>query len=235
MYTVAIVDENQVQAAALSQQIKMSSYAQDIANIVLMAPGDLASSGLSGIDILLIGVRLGEGAASGIDLVDALVPRGGSVQVIYVSDHLEYALQVYRTEHTWFLAKPVEPDSLNAALARAIENLGCMQSKPILVRARGSLVQLVPQDIMYVESERRRAHIHLSGREVVAYAKLSELECALPPQFIRCHKSFLVNMDYIAQLRARDVLLVTGDVLPVSQRCRKTLQDCFMRYVGRLV
>lgn len=234
MYTVAIVDDDQVQAAALAQQIRMSSYAQDIANIVLMAPGDLASGGLSGIDILFVGVRLGEGP-TGIDLVDSFVPRGGSVQVIYVSDHLEYALQAYRTEHTWFLAKPVEPDSLNAALARAIENLGCMQRKPILVRARGSLVQLVPQDIMYVESERRRAHIHLSGSEVVAYAKLSDLERALPPQFIRCHKSFLVNMDYISRLRARDALLTTGDVLPVSQRCRKTLQECFMRYVGRLV
>lgn len=235
MHTVAIVDDDQDQAAALAQQVKMSSYAQDVDRIVLMAPNDLLANGLLGIDILFIDVLLGAGAATGIDLVDSLVPRGGSVQVIYVSGYLEYAPQAYRTEHTWFLAKPVELDSLNAALARAIENLSCLQRKSILVRARGSLVQLVPQDIMYVESERRRAHIHLSGREVVAYAKLSELECALPPQFIRCHKSFLVNMDYIAQLRARDVLLVTGDVLPVSQRCRKTLQDCFMRYVGRLV
>lgn len=216
MHTVAIVDDDQDQAAALAQQVKMSSYAQDVDRIVLMAPNDLLANGLLGIDILFIDVLLGAGAATGIDLVDALVPRGGSVQVIYVSDHLEYAPQAYRTEHTWFLAKPVEPDSLNAALARAIENLNCSQRKPILVRARGSLVQLVPQDIMYVESERRRAHIHLNGSEVVAYAKLSDLERALPPQFIRCHKSFLVNMDYISQLRARDALLTTGEVLPVS-------------------
>lgn len=236
VHRIAIVDDNQEQAELLAQMVRTSPYADCIASIEILPPKLDALVALQGAaGILFMDVQLGAGASTGIDLVSRAVPTGGAVQVIYVSGYLEFAPEAYRTEHTWFLAKPVKQDELDAALGRAIENLERLQRNPILVRAAGALVQLVPEAIAYVESDRRRAHIHLRDREIVAYAKLSELEHTLPEQFIRCHKSFLVNMDYIAELRARDMVLVNGTVLPVSQRCRKLLHDRFVQHVGRLV
>ena len=57
----------------------------------------------------------------------------------------------------------------------------------------------------------------------------------MPASFIHCHKSFLVNMSFISELRARDLVLLDGTVLPVSQRCHKALQRCFIDHVGRSV
>lgn len=236
VHRIAIVDDNQEQAELLARMVLTSPYADYIASIEVLPPELDALMAFQGAaDILFVDVQLGAASPTGADLVSRTVPTGSAVQVIYVSGYLEFAPEAYRTEHTWFLAKPFKQDELDEALGRAIENLERLRRGPILVRASGSLVQLVPEAIAYVESDRRRAHIHLRDREVVAYAKLSELEHTLPGQFIRCHKSFLVNMDYIAELRARDMVLVNGAVLPVSQRCRKLLHNRFVQHVGRLV
>ena len=42
-------------------------------------------------------------------------------------------------------------------------------------------------------------------------------------------------MSFISELRARDLVLLDGTVLPVSQRCHKALQRCFIDHVGRSV
>ena len=236
MFHAAILEDDPRQAESLARMIEASPCATRVEIVGIAQPAvSLAEAFGDGVDILFVDIQLGETRATGIVLVDALVPRDGSMQVIYVSGYLEYASDVYRTKHTWFLPKPVDQSALDAALERAIDNLEQAQQQPLLVRASGSLIQILPQNIVYVESERRKVRIHERGRVIETYAKMSDMEASLPRQFARCHKSFLVNMSFIAELRARDLVLLDGTVLPVSQRCHKALQRCFIDHVGRSV
>lgn len=236
MYRVVIVEDNEVEAAELAAMITASSCAKELGPAVVAHD---AASGLeaihSGCDILFTDILLGNERVNGIDLVVALASRMPATQVIYMSGCLEYAPDLYRTKHTWFLAKPFEQVKLEAALCRALENLSRERSAPLLVRNNGSLIQMVPERVMYVESDRRKVRIHEAERTVEIYSKLSEIEHSLPNQFVRCHKSFLVNMDCIAELNSTSVAMSNGDVIPVSQRCRKMLHDRFVEHVGRLL
>ena len=90
-----------------------------------------------------------------------------------------------------------------------------------------------PSQIEYVESERRKVHLHtVSGDSVETYATLGQMLDMLPESFVQCHKSYLVNMACIEELRTGNVLLRSGREVPVSQRQRKGVRDAFFHYVG---
>ena len=89
-----------------------------------------------------------------------------------------------------------------------------------------------PSRITYVESDRRKLHIHAGKDVLTTYATLDALMRDLPDTFVRCHKSFLVNMRYIAFIEATRIGLLSGEVVPVSQKRRRATQEAFARYVG---
>ena len=64
------------------------------------------------------------------------------------------------------------------------------------------------------------------------YATLGQMLDMLPECFVQCHKSYLVNMACIVELRPGSVLLRSGREVPVSQRQRTSVRDSFFHYVG---
>lgn len=237
MYRVLVIDDDIQQARHLVQMIQETAREQDLFEVECYEPSKFPSEVLTAgnIDILFLDIRLGDAELTGIDVAAAFVPPGSPCQVIYVTGYLEYASDVYRTEHAWFLPKPVDPSALADALDRAVANLERAQHRPVLVRDGSSLIQMQPHRIVYVESARRKVRIHERDRVAETYSRMVDVERQLPDRFVRCHKSFLVNMDYIAELRPHDLVLTTGGVLPVSQRCRKALRDTFLAYIGRML
>lgn len=166
-----------------------------------------------------------------IDLMRSLPVPGGDVQVIYVTGYERYHTSAYETDHACFLLKPVSQADLDFALKRAesLRRRRCVA--PFRVRS-GSEDKIVrPAQVSYVESDRRILRIHVAGGSFETYGKLADYERRLPERFVRCHKSFLVNMDYVVACRSNELVLSTGQTVPVSQSRRKSTQEAVRAYV----
>lgn len=77
--------------------------------------------------------------------------------------------------------------------------------------------QVRVNDIMYIESERRRLHIKTESDEITVYGQMGELKEQLPEYFIRCHQSYLVNADYIRGITPRHLELQNQKRIPISR------------------
>lgn len=183
------------------------------------------------IDVLMMDIELGSEDANGIDLVKRHFPAGCGTQVIYVTGFIEYCTSVYRTEHVYFLAKPVAQDDLDDALDRAFKRLEARASKPLSVRFGGKVVLVAPERISYIESDRRKVRIHAGADDIEAYASLSDLAAELPASFVQCHKSFLVNMDHIKELKGDSVVLASNQAVPISQKRRKFVRETIFAHI----
>lgn len=173
----------------------------------------------------------GPASETAIDLMKRLFGMGGDVQLIYVTGYEKYHTSAYETDHACFLLKPVSQADLDFALARAEDLRRRRNVAPFRVRL-GSEDRIVrPAQISYVESDRRILKIHLTGGSFETYGKLADYERRLPKRFVRCHKSFLVNMDYVVACRANELVLSTGQSIPVSQSRRKSTQEAVRAYV----
>lgn len=170
-------------------------------------------------------------SANGITAVQKLLKQCPGVQVIYVTGHVEYCTRVYRTSHVYFLTKPLQTEDFDDALGKALENLERRIARPFGVKVGGRIMRVLPADIEFVESDRRKVRIHLAGQVIEAYESLGGIARKLPDSFVQCHKSFLVNMDKIAEMRSDQIDLLSGATVPISQKRSRITREAFMDFL----
>lgn len=182
-------------------------------------------------DVAIMDIDLGEGEPSGIDLVKEHFGPASGTQVVYLTGFVEYCTEVYETDHVYFLLKPVTASQLGRALERAAGKLERVE-KPLRVVSNRTTVGIAPGRIVCIESLHRKAYIRLvDGSTVETRSRLAELKDALPRRFVQPHKSFLVNLDFVAELQPTQLKLAGGRIVPVSQARRKAVRAAFMSYL----
>ena len=181
-------------------------------------------------DLLLLDIQM-EGV-SGMEYARALRQRGNRVSIIFITNCVDYALEGYSVQPVHFILKPVTRELLEDALRTDIE----LNHKPktMLFRTGGKSVSLAVSDIRYIESMNHSIIVHLADTDRVFSLSLSETERNAPDGiFFRCHNSFLVNMEYVAEIGRTEIRLRDGCRLPVGRRFYQSFQSAFVRYMNR--
>lgn len=199
-----------------------------LADIVLDSPsaGKAAADGAS----LAGDCSAADTSPTAIDAVRRLMLAQRGVQVIYVTGYDQYHTRAYETEHACFLVKPVDDGELAFALRRALDRAARGRMEPLRIRCGFEERIVDPRDIVYIESERRVLNIYTVAEAIRTYGKLADLEGSLPADFVRCHKSFLVNMRYIKVIGQGELRLAQGESVPVSQSRRRQTQEAVRAY-----
>ena len=71
------------------------------------------------------------------------------------------------------------------------------------------------------------------GKDYLLHMTIRELEQELGNTFCRCHRSFLVNLARIHQIKKTDILLDSGAVVPMSRRLAADVNQAFFAYYRR--
>ena len=171
------------------------------------------------IDILVTDICVENDKKTGIDLVKKLHPKMPDTQIIYITGYVEYCEAVYETEHISFLRKPVNAERLWQAMDRAVRNIDACNERVCTVNVGRNLINIRIDDILYIESAGRKLIYRCSDRDIEIYGRLSEVEQTVGSGFVHCHKSFLVNIRHICELRDNNLLLDNGTEIAVSRNC----------------
>lgn len=235
MYTVAVVDDDLRQCRILADMIADAPFSSfDILTFQSVPDLESFQAHHGPVDICLMDVRMDDDAgrfSDGIEAVSRLFPEGCGTQVICVTGYVEYATPVYETPHVYFLLKPVQAEQLYAALGKALERLASQTGAYLPVTCGGAVRRLPVGKIIYLESNRRKVIVHMVDDTVETYAKLSDFEDQLPPNFVRSHMSFLVNMNYLEWVDGKTATLSTGIQLPVSRQRSVATREAFHRHL----
>jgi two-component system LytT family response regulator len=202
-------------------------------------------------DILLLDIAMP--VLDGFAMLERLEPEATPPAVIFVTAYDEHALRAFDAEALAFLVKPVSDDKLRATLERAMRRVaearalradlrqtpsmrtGSEYLRQILIPERDRQLIVPVDDIDWIEGETYYVRIHAGGRARLLRERLSNLESSLDPRhFLRTHRSAIVRLDRIRELRAQSsyshgALLITGQVVPVSRERLKTLQSALQR------
>ncbi|HNX51588.1 MAG TPA: response regulator [Thermoanaerobaculaceae bacterium] len=186
-------------------------------------------------DLLLLDVQMPR--LSGFDVL-GLVER--DVAVVFVTAYDAYAVRAFDVQAVDYLLKPVAPERLRQALARARQRLGqpprvaaaalqaaaTPHAAPLsrLVVRDGGQVEVVPLDaIDVIEAQDDCVVVRTRGRKLRKASTLNDLAAQLDPgRFVRVHRCFLLNVARLARLElyARDsrlAVLADGSKIPVSR------------------
>jgi two-component system, LytTR family, response regulator len=207
----------------------------DIGSIIECDSGQRAIEQLrtSRCDLLFLDVQM-----PGCDGFDVLEMLGCELPpaVIFVTAYDEYALRAFEAGALDYLLKPFDDARFRRALDRAKDKLAHISPRPkiaerLAVKTRGELVFLNVADVDWIESVGYYACLHVGGNTHVLRRSLLELERNLDKeQFLRIHRSIILNLERIHKLELQDggdyeVILRSGDRLRLSRRFRRALLD----------
>lgn len=178
-------------------------------------------------DAAFLGVTLRDG--DGVVLAEKLNKLVPSCRIVFLSDTLRDATEVYRAEHVWFILHEELENRLGPALEKALERRSCRCCRSIIIRGRGH-ARIVPLDnVLYLERDGRKTLVRAKDGEYVT----SERPCQLlvgdiADGFIRSHMSYWVNRDKIESLERDEFVLCDGTRIPISRSWRASAKSAFL-------
>ena len=108
--------------------------------------------------------------------------------------------------------------------ARNVDTLQRQQKRDetafINVRSNRQIVQIDLNELQLVESMADYVVLHISGEKIITKEKISALQDRLPTHFIRIHRSFLVNKNFVGRFNREEVEL-EDKTLPISRTYKK--------------
>lgn len=117
-----------------------------------------------------------------------------------------------------YITKPFKPNDVTAALEIIAHKL----PKMLEIRGSNGIEQLNPNDVIFIKSDGVYIELHTVKGMVVQRKLLKEISDQLPEFFLRVHRSYLINVNYIDQ-KTSSYLILKGHEIPVSRSFRDNL------------
>lgn len=174
-------------------------------------------------DVELLLVRVDED--SSIELARDLQEYFPHIRLIFYAGTTDCAEKIFRTIPTFFLSLPFQKETVAAALERV--RLGCEEDmgRTITIQSRGQKQKIRFSAIRYIESSGRKMFLYTDDGSFETYMTVEDILDKLPPQFIQCHRSYIINADRIEKYSADGVLLSGRELIPISRSYQKKIKE----------
>lgn len=101
----------------------------------------------------------------------------------------------------------------------------------LTISSQGKIIRINTDKIRCIESHNHRVYIYTDKEKYTVYEKLSDILQRLPESFIQCHKSFLVNLEYVEALEGKEIILIEGRRISISRTYYNQTKDKIMEYI----
>lgn len=197
------------------------------------------------VDLIFLDIEMGD--VSGFDLARHIQSVYPKVMLVFLTGHVDFALNGYEFQPLDFLIKPVNPLRLERVILQAEEQLGKRTPKTPAVRVglqvNGGLEIIQVDSILYIEKQGRKVYlVPAKSSRYQSYDTMQKLQGIFELYgFFRCHQSFLVRLDaiqgvYLDETRKCHKILLFGmeEQIPLSrgkypelrERVRRALPLC---------
>ncbi|MFD7169673.1 LytR/AlgR family response regulator transcription factor [Streptomyces violascens] len=201
---------------------------------------EAGDDGEQGVDVVFLDIHMA--GLTGLDIARLLAGFARPPLIVFVTAHEGFAVQAFDLKAVDYVLKPVRAERLAEAVRRVAELVGdrgaSVQEPDQIPVELGGVTRFLPvADIAYAEAQGDYARLHTARGSHLVRIPLSTLEERWRSRgFVRIHRSHLVALDRIDELRldAGSMSVRVGDAeLPVSRRHARTVRDRLLRRTSR--
>ncbi len=182
-------------------------------------------------DLLFLDIEMP--AIDGITLARTLRSLSDKVYIVFLTSHVEYALEGYEVNALRYLTKPVDIDKLKEVLRYVQEKAGT--SRQLMIREDGEEIILDINDIVYMEAMNQNVRIVTTQGDHTIRYNIGDFEDKLRNDgFFRIHRGFLISLAKVGRIAKNDVIMNWGTseaALPISRSNLKPLKEALYSYV----
>ena len=140
---------------------------------------------------------------SGIELAKKIRDSNKNAYIIFSTGHLEYVLMAYKVKTFDYLPKPITGEKLEETLLRLVNDMEEDSKKYIHINN----VILDKNEINFIHRNGMKLVFSTPHKDYEVYTSFNKLENCLSENFVRCHKSYIVNVDKIKNVETNKNLI----------------------------
>lgn len=231
MIKFAVCDDEPQMVQEIADQI--ASYMQEAArdySVGCFSSGYALLKSSDEFDVIFLDIQMER--PDGMETAALLRQRESHSLLIFVTVLKDRVFDAFPLEAFDYLLKPLDGARFRQMMDRALRWLEQETAKNLVIQ-RGSGCQIVPlSDILYCEVLGRKIYIHKKNGIILDYYdRLEDLEQRVGSRFFKCHRSYLVNLDYVGGCQDGQVLLSPGERVPVSRLRERELTQALLRHM----
>jgi DNA-binding LytR/AlgR family response regulator len=180
-------------------------------------------------DVILLDIRM-ENDLDGIELANQINEKY-KIPFIYITAHSDKAIlaKAMKTIPSGYITKPFKPIDIFAALNLTLYRLSIEEDNFFIFKDGQNNVKINPKCILYAQSEGNYIDIHCTDKKYSLRNSLEWLLEQLPSnQFMRVHRSFVINLNEVEKINAQ-TLTLKGIEIPVSRNHIASLRVAFKK------
>ena len=182
-------------------------------------------------DILFLDVLMpGE---TGIDAAAEIRNYDTNVKIIFLTSSAEFAVQSYTVGAYFYQLKPIWKDSFFRLMDSAVSACEKEHTDSLILRCKSGITRVELKHLEYCEVIHRTLFIHLStGKVLESVGSLDDLSQQLAQYdcFLRPHRSFLINLDYVQNLSYRAITMSCLTEIPIPRGKYNEIKNAFLEY-----
>lgn len=189
-------------------------------------------------DLVFLDINFNKENHDGIDFAADICSVCPSTQIVFVTGYeTQYSQDIFKEgiNLCGFLVKPVSQKRLDVLVDKARKNMHEYNVDNVFVNVNKSIKMIPMKTIVYIESQGHKLIIHTVSEPVDVYKKLDELLPELSSDFVRSHKSYVLNMAYIRRIEGTAIELTNGKKLPISRANRAQVLNTFSEFIKKRV
>lgn len=157
-------------------------------------------------------------------------------QLIFMTSYPQYAYNLSETNCCYYIIKSrMTDETLTNAIKRALQNT-TKKDPNLTIISFGSKNYIINfQDIVYIETFSNNLVLHIKNADnITIYSTLKEYSEKLPPNFLRCHKSYMVNMNHISGYEPHKFRVSSNKEIPIPPKKYNEIIEIYKNYLRAL-
>ena len=231
MINIAICDDERMVLDDIKKLVSDFFSSKNIEiKIYLFSSGEELLNCGKNVDILFLDIQMEQ--MDGMATARKMREKGYKGCLIFITVLKEMVFQSFEVSAYDYLVKPIKKEAFEKTMERLLLSVKNADKANLLIQ-RGTESSIISLDeIIFCEVIDRKLYLHLKSEDVMDYYdRIEKLETKLDGRFYRCHRSYLINLQYLTGYKNGIAYMAGKHEIPVSRLRSKEFSNVILQYM----
>lgn len=178
------------------------------------------------VNVVILDIDLNN-QISGLQLAESIRKHDKNIYIIFITGHLEFGLVAYKYKTFDYIPKPVTLERFRETILRLFDDV--CSDHPRYIRLNNSKTIIPENSVQFIQKDGMKLVFSTDTRKYEVYNSFSKIEPMLPKQFVRCHKSYIVNLDKInnVDISANTISFTNNEKCYIGPKYKNNFMEVF--------
>lgn len=236
MFQIAVCDDNIDELSNMVQLINLYRTSKNFSCEYAIFPNglDLVSALEKGKQFDLYCLDIIMPGFTGIDVAKEIRMFNKTAPILFFTSSSEFALESYCVKAINYILKPISKEKLFFTFDQLLEQIKLEKDEDaVIVKSNEGIQKIVISNLTFAEVIGRNVLYHLRSGKVIECTESFSAVCDNLMKygcFIKPHRSFLINMQYVDIIKNHEIILQTLSSIPIAQGKAKEMKQQYLSY-----